>query len=420
MTPTRETFGNIPAVSQWLFYVLAAASMGVFAWGCWRRVRLWRQGQTSGVSASLQGRLREVLARWTPAARRLAVEGLGQKRVLGRGLAGRAHVAMFAGFMMLFLGTTLLEIDHLAGMISQSLRFHHGTYYIAYEFVLDVFGLLFLAGCSFFLWRRFSRPPSVGHRGSDFWVLGCLLAIGVTGYAVEALRIGWQRPEGWGAHCSPVGLWLAGPLSGLPESSIRAWHLAIWWVHSLLVFSFIGSIPFTRLFHTLAGPLNLLLARPVLGVMVPVTMEQVEKDERVGVREIRHFTRQQLLSLDACMECGRCEEACPAFATHKPLSPKKVVQDLKALMESASPERSVHEVIEAETLWSCTACSACTGVCPVRVDPLGLILDLRRHQVAEGGLSGTAAVALRRIQSSSNPWGLPAGDRAGWTEGLNP
>ena len=100
----------------------------------------------------------------------------------------------------------------------------------------------------------------------------------------------------------------------------------------LLVFGFIASIPYTRLFHTIAGPLNLFFARPELGRMVPVTMEEVEKTERIGVSAINHFTQQQLLSLDACMECGRCEEACPAFATDKPLSPKKVVQDLKGLM----------------------------------------------------------------------------------------
>jgi Fe-S oxidoreductase len=128
------------------------------------------------------------------------------------------------------------------------------------------------------------------------------------------------------------------------------------------------------------------------------------------------------------MECGRCEEACPAYATGKPLSPKKVVQDLKRLMtlnlthhasRITESQRALHDdTIQAETLWSCTACSACVEVCPVRIDPLTLITDMRRNRVGEGVLSGTAATALRRMQSSANPWGLPAVERANWSEGL--
>lgn len=177
------------------------------------------------------------------------------------------------------------------------------------------------------------------------------------------------------------------------------------------------------MFHILAGPLNLLLAQPKLGELRPVSLEEAEREGRIGISDVRHLTTQQLLSLDACMECGRCEEACPAFATGKPLSPKKIVQDLKSVMErldcsASDAPLNPHDVIRPETLWSCTACSACVFVCPVRVDQLTLILDMRRHIASEGGLSGTAATALRRMQSSANPWGLPPKERADWTQGL--
>ncbi|MBM3847213.1 MAG: hypothetical protein FJ405_13135, partial [Verrucomicrobia bacterium] len=261
MTPTRETFGNIPAASQWLFYALSILSMVVFAWGVWRRVKLWRVGQPVGIRESLRGRWMEVWGRWKPGVKRVAVEGLGQERVKGRGWTSAAHIGLFIGFMMLFLGTTLLEIDHLAGKISESWSFHHGNYYVVYELVLDVAGLLFLVGCFFFLWRRLQRPSSLGHRLSDYWVILSFIAIGVTGYLVEGLRIGWQKPTGLGAQCSPVGLWISHAFSGWNESSVRGWHWAVWWLHSLLVLGFIASIPFTRLFHFIAGPLNLLLAK---------------------------------------------------------------------------------------------------------------------------------------------------------------
>lgn len=425
MTPTRETFGNIPLSSQLAFYALAAASMAVFCWGCWRRWRLWQMGQPIDFRAQLQGGLGELWRRFRPGVKRVAVEAGAQQRVLGRGLATWAHLSLYIGFIALLIGTTLLEIDNIASAISKSWKFHQGTYYVVYEFTLDVLGLFFIVGTILFFLRRLQKPASVGHRATDWYVLWSFLAMGVTGYLVEALRIVWQQPTGIGAQCSPVGLWMAGWFDTWSEAEARSAHFAVWWIHAFLVFGFISSIPFTRLFHFVAGPLNIFLARPALGVMQPVTMEEVEKLERIGVSDIRHFTTQQLLSLDACMECGRCEEACPAFATAKPLSPKAVVQDLKGLMErtAAALGSGAKEVpplhggaIEAETLWSCTACSACVNVCPVRIDQVSLILSMRRHLVAEGGLSGTAATALRRMQSNANPWGLPAVERAAWRE----
>lgn len=421
MTPTRETFGNIPQTSQTAFYVLAALAMAVFGWGVWRRFQLWRQGQPINAKELLAGNFKQILDKLKPGVSRVVFEGFGQGRIRGRGLPSWAHGLLVAGFLMLLLGTTLLEVDHLSAMLSEKFHFHRGFYYLIYEFTLDVFGVLFLAGVALFFWRRLRKPASVGHKTTDWYVLLSFLAIGITGYLLEGLRLAWQKPEGLGAWCSPVGWLLASGLAGAGEKSVRTAHLGVWWLHSILVFGFIASVPYTRLMHTVAGPLNLFFAKPSLGVMQPVSLEEFEKEERIGISNIRHLTQQQLLSLDACMECGRCEEACPAWTTGKPLSPKKVVQDLKRVMEHLGPGQTantaitlVHQVITAEVLWSCTACSACVWVCPVRIDPVTLILDMRRHLVAEGSLSGTAATALRRMQSSSNPWGLPQSDRAAW------
>ena len=428
MQPTRETFGNIPHSSQIIFYLLTVVTMAVFGYGVWRRFKMWRQGTPVGIKELIVGNAQQIFAKLRPGLGRLLVEGLGQKRVRGRGLPSYAHIVMFAGFMMLFLGTTLLEIDHLSAGISDALKFHKGTYYVIYEFTLDIFGLLFLAGCIFFLWRRTRRPSSIGHKATDWYVLGSFIAIGITGYLLEGLRLAWQQPTGIAAHCSPVGFLIAKSFSGLSNDSARGAHLGVWWLHALLVFAFIAAIPYTRLLHMIVGPINLFLAQPVLGKLVPVSMEEVEKTERIGISAITHFNQQQLTSLDACMECGRCEEACPAFATDKPLSPKRVVQDLKGLMTlslgtrtktAGFPIPGLHnDTIRPETLWSCTGCSACVKVCPVRIDPLTLITDMRRNRVGEGELSGTAATALRRMQSSSNPWGLPAAERANWSEEL--
>lgn len=426
MIPTRETFGNIPLSSQLAFYALALGAMGIFCWGFWRRWRLWQLGTPIEFRALITGNLSAVWKKIRPGARRVLVDAGAQQRVRGHGLGTVAHLSLYLGFMALLVGTTLLELDNIISHVSAALKFHQGTYYVIYEFTLDILGLLFLLGTLLFCWRRLRKPAALGHRPTDWYVLLSFLAIGLTGYLVEALRIVWQQPTGITAHCSPVGLWLAGWFTSLGELGARHAHFIVWWIHSFLVFGFIASIPFTRLFHFIAGPINIFLAPATLGVLAPVTMEEVERTGRVGASDIRHFSVQELLSLDACMECGRCEEVCPAFASAKPLSPKRVVQDLKGLMETTAAALAagqeippLHSVtIAAETLWSCTACSACVNVCPVRIDQLGLIISLRRHLVAEGGLSGTAATALRRMQSNANPWGLPPAERANWRDGL--
>jgi ferredoxin/nitrate reductase gamma subunit len=428
--PTRETFGNIPLSSQLAFYALAALSMAVFAYGVYRRWKLWRLGTSINARELLAGSLAQVWQKFRPGATRVAVEAGAQQRVRGHGLGTVAHICLYVGFMTLFAGTVLLEIDNVLSHIWEGFKFHQGTYYVIYEFTLDTLGLVFILGVLLFMYRRIRRPAALGHRPTDWYVLLSFLAMGITGYQVEALRLLWQQPTGIGAQCSPVGLALANLLGPMSEAEARSQHFIVWWIHSFLVFGFIASIPFTRLFHFVAGPMNMFLAKPALGTLPPVTMEEVEATGRVGPADIRHFSQQQLLSLDACMECGRCEEVCPAFATEKPLSPKRVVQDLKVAMEktagalAAGKESDVpplHGVtIAPETLWSCTACSACVNTCPVRIDQLNFILTLRRHLVAEGALSGTAAVALRRIQSNSNPWGLPPAERTAWTDALKP
>ena len=200
MIPTRETFGNIPHASQVVFYWLTALALAVFAWGLWRRYRLWRMGTPANTWQTAGANLRRLWEQARPRLKRLLIEALGQKRVRGRGLPSGAHLGLFAGFMMLFLGTTLLEIDHLASGLSESLKFHQGAYYVIYEFTLDLFGLLFLAGCVLFGWCRLRRPASVGHKATDWYVLVSFVAIGLTGYVVEGLRMAWQQPTGlWGA-----------------------------------------------------------------------------------------------------------------------------------------------------------------------------------------------------------------------------
>jgi len=183
------------------------------------------------------------------------------------------------------------------------------------------------------------------------------------------------------------------------------------------VAAFFATIPVNRFLHVITGPLNI-AGRPErpMGTLVPLKMEEVEQTGRTGVHDLADFNRQQLLSLDSCMECGRCEDACPATASGKPLSPKAVVIDLRNLMSLGGED--VHRAVHDETLWACTMCQACVQECPVLIGHVDLISDMRRDLIGEGKLSGPPAKALQQIGSQSNPYGRSNSERLAWAEGL--
>src|SRR5205814_7089859 len=284
---------------------------------------------------------------------------------------------------------------------------------------MDVFGVAFIIGCLLAMYRRaFRRKPSLGHNKSDWWLLGLLLSLGVTGFAVEALRIHYTQVQPWIARWSTVG-WLidASLLQRIDIEAARKLHLTAWWLHAILVSAFFASIPITRFLHVITGPANIALRpRRPMGALVPLTVEEVEQTGRTGVNTMAEFTRQQLLSLDACMECGRCEDACPATASNKPLSPKAVVIDLRGLLSRGGGD--VHTTIRDETLWACTMCQACVEECPVLIGHVDLISDMRRDLIGEGKLAGPPAKALQQISSQSNPYGRANSERLAWADGL--
>ncbi len=425
---TRETFGNIPKPSQVLFYALAVLACSILAYGLFCRARLWWLGQPGWRWRSL-GR----------AATGFFREVLGQRRVVRRLFAGWSHFFLFWGFAILFIGTLLLMADHWPAEIWPAWHFQYGLYYAVYKMTLDTAGIALIAGCLLLAYRRWTRPSSLGHNWRDWAILAALGTMGLSGYVVEALRLLWSRPLLPGV--SYVGYALAQLIGhGHSDAALRTAHLCVWWGHALLGLTIVAVFPYARLFHAIAGMLNITGEPAQLGAMRPVSLEEVEQTGKVGVGNISDFTRGALLQLDGCMECGRCQEACPAYASGKPLTPRGVVQDVKRLLGTIGPALArqprsadgaaaaepspagpqLHEdTVTAETLWACTTCSACVEVCPVRIDPAGMIIDMRRYLVAEGQLSGPPATSLRRMENSNNPWGLPSEQRMEWADGLD-
>src|SRR5581483_4995036 len=275
----------------------------------------------------------------------------------------------------------------------------------------------------------------------DFTFLFLLLAATLTGFLLEGAGIAADPRRALFAAFSPVGRWFALPLQGLSSSG----YILLWWVHAPLVLGVIAALPYGRWLHLFVVPLSIALQpeRP-MGALEPVAMAQVEETGRIGLGAIADMDRWQLLSLDACMECGRCTEACPAHAVGKELNPKQVVLDLRRMMASLPPQEEAPtpspspknrggeqssslpppvlggrdgvggqstDVISDESLWACTNCHACVRECPALIRHVDILDGIRRYRVAEGRLSGTAAAMLRQLGSRENPWDCPASQR---------
>jgi len=432
---TREIFGNVGSMSRGVFYLLATLALVACSWGVLLRYRRWRRGRSDRQTGGLH-----------PASKFDLIGHVLQHLLLfvrvrrGRKWAGWMHSLLVYGMGLLFLGTLLIAVEHYAGpwfrSDASSPWFHKGWYFAVYEVVLDAAGIAVVLSCLWFMWRH-SRGRSSAESGLMNWcLLLSLLLISLSGFVVEGLRLIREQPAWPGV--SFVG-WLCsrGLLAlGVSEPAADRLHWYLWWTHSVLALAVIAALPYTRLLHFLAGAIAITRRSAPLGALPLVTLDEVENTGVYGVSRIDQFERRQLVQLDACVSCGRCEDVCPAFEAGKPLSPRGVVQDLRSEFAALSPVpwSSIRQTpdgsddalpplreaaVSSETLWSCTACSACVAACPLGVDPLTMIIDLRRGVVGEGELRGGAATTLQKLQRSGNPWGLPREKRCDWAEGLD-
>ena len=412
----REIFGNISTAEQVVFYLLATVAGIIVIVGSRRRSQRWRMGKavTEGFSwSTLRDRVREIV--WQP-------------RIAGRGIASAAHRLLATSFAVLFVGTCLVALEHVLAMLwgrnADNPVIHRGIYFALFEVTLDVFGAAMLIGAGLFVWRRWRLPASVDHQPSDWLVLGLLIAIGLTGFLVEGLRIlREQTPYPWISFMGMGTARLWEYAMGREPATVAWTHTIAWWAHAVMALSWLAMVPYTRLWHFVAGALHIAHNEETLGAMREISLDEFTETGRMGVEHLRDLRQDQLRSIDACVACGRCEEACPAFEAGKPLSPKRLVQDLAQAMTQtgASAECSIltGKRIGLETLWSCTTCGACATACPLHVAPIEMITDMRRFAVTEGRLSGPPATALQKSLRSGNPWGLPAQDRLKWAQGLD-
>jgi len=394
----RDTFWNVPGWAQVALYVGGALAIAIFAYGMWQRVSLWRRGLPEDRLDRIPERVGLVLT-----------QALGQVRTLSQAYPGVMHAIMFWGFLALFMGTVLATIDWDITLPLFGVKLLKGRFYLLYEAVLDLFGLFFVIGLGMAVWRRFvQRPARLDATGRFAGVLALLFVINVTGFVMEACRLAVGYALGRGL----VAL-------GMTEGALRGLHVATWVFHAAIALVFIAIVPFSYFVHLLTTPLNIFFSK--LGPRGAIReIKNIEEAETLGISKLEEFSWKRRLDFDACVECGRCQAACPAHMSGTPLSPKQIIVKLKRHMHGELPGPIHGELIKADELWACTTCMACVEECPAFIDIVDTIIDLRRYlTLSEGALPSTAPQSLQNIQRAGNPWGLPAGERLAWAQGLD-
>ena len=354
---------------------------------------------------------------------RLVKYAIVQTRVLSERYPGLMHVLIAWGYLVFFIGTALATLD------SHFVKFLNGNTYLLYKFILDTFTLFFLIGAAMAAYRRFIQKPSRLTLESRFtWSLVLITLIVLGGLVIESLRLAIEQPP-W-ALWTPFGwlvaqLWIA---TGTSVETLLEWHLGVWIFHLLSVALTLILLPVSTLIHLLTGPLNTFFSKidTPIGRLKPIA-ETVGGDQ-IYVSRLTDLSWKQLLDGDACTECGRCQDACPAFASGTPLSPKELILSLRdalhAYGQSTNGNGKAHmvvgEKIQDAVLWSCTTCGACVHECPVLIEHIDTIVDFRRYLVIEGRVDDELQDALSNLGRYGNSFGKSARARARWSRKIEP
>lgn len=412
MGVTREIYWNVGSGVVLPMYVLALAAFGIMVWGLLKRLAHWRQGKTldrfDRKGERTQRMLSEVLKQWKVS------------RVRGGGIF---HSLFFWGFMILFAGTLLvmLQADFLTPVFQTNIL--QGNFYLGFSLVLDIAGavtILMLAGL--FVRRFFRKPEGLETIKEDYWIHGLLFAILITGFLLEGARIAAtelvQNPDL--ARFSPVGLVTAKMLPDMSPQGLSTLHTSFWWLHLALALGFIAAIPLTKLRHILYTSANAFFApMEERGSLATIDLED-EETEQFGAATVGDLTWKDLFDPDACMNCKRCQDRCPAHVTEKPLSPMKLIGQIGEVAE-AGKDQSLLETIDEEAIWACTTCFACQDICPANNEHVNKVLEIRRNlSLMEGSFPGDEVrTAVGNLEVNANPFGMAFAARGDWAEGLD-
>jgi len=398
-----------------IFLVVFVLAMGLFSWSVTRLIKHLRVGKPENRFDKPGTRLMKVLT-----------VAFGQSKLLREPVAGLMHFFIFWGFVVL-LSAVLESIAEgiIPGFTAAALG--DGLYDLL-AVLQELFVGLVIVSVIVALFRRYILRPKrlelgLHSRLDATAILMTILLIMAGMIGQNACRIVLEGNENPARLLSAFAVPL---FSSMEPSAVSVWFELFWWVHIVLVLAFLNYLPYSKHLHVLTSVFNVYFSSTSpRGSLKPINLE-AENVEQFGVADVQDLTWKQLLDGYTCTECGRCSTACPAHSTGKLLSPRKIIMDIRARLTektsggTSAEKKLVHDFITPEELWACTTCMACVQECPVNIEHVDAIVDMRRDLVLmESAFPPEVQVVFRNLENNFTPWAFSASNRADWAEGMN-
>jgi Fe-S oxidoreductase/nitrate reductase gamma subunit len=390
-------------------YTGSFLALAVSAWRLYRRVHVWQKGTPADLQISFRQALKNV-AGWM----------VNRSRMPRDRFASTMHSLILWGFIVLFMGTVLVFLEH-----QTPLHFYYGPFYLIASAILDLGGIAFLLGLSMAVYRRHvGRTSRLKPSGWVDGMLHLLMAVAVTGFLVEGFRISVTLPAFEKFSFAGYGLALVAR-SLFSPASLPLLHRTSWVLHAALCIVFFGLATVYFFRHAILSILAVAL-RPARasGRLRSYSYDSPSYESPpLAPGSVATISWKDLLDSDACTTCGRCSSVCPAKAAGKDLDPREVVVKLSKLVDRSTAKLNgecptAFDTITDRELWDCTTCGACVYECPVNIEVYDKIIDLRRQLVDAGRVSSGVRSSLEGLKNRQNPWDYSPSQRAAWMEGL--
>lgn len=393
------------------FIVVFVAAILFFGWSCYRRFGLVLKGRPDNRFNALHRRFWNML-----------FYAFGQRRVVSKPF-GINHFVLFWAFMVLLLANAEFLLNGLAPDVISYSRLPDGAYFTL-SCIFDIVSVLALLSVIVAVIRRLAfPPPHIEARSRDaFVILGLVGALMIAFFGMHASEIaqGTERA----ARYMPISNFGAAIIpSGASAGSLETAAGVFWWIHAVILLSFLNYLPYSKHMHVLASIPNCFFKS--LEKIKTQSREEFTRDNTFGVGQVDQFPWKGLFDSYACTECGRCSDACPATFTGKPLEPRLVIHDIKVSLLKSGKNNGGEELpliggdgegsVSEEVLWECTTCGACMEVCPVFIEHVPRIVDMRRHLVEMKAKFPEELLTLfENMEQRSNPWGIAPAERTKW------